>query len=122
MGKPNDPDYWRRWRAAHPGYRARERARGQGRDHHPDDRTKEYAQQQARRLAERIIHPEIVALFPDLVRGVSVSFWEEELAKDLRQEALLAELEGNDPAKAVDEYRRRERRWWNLARPWLFDE
>lgn len=26
-GKPKDPDYWKKWRAAHPAYRARERAR-----------------------------------------------------------------------------------------------
>lgn len=27
MGKPKDPDYWKKWRAAHPEYRERERER-----------------------------------------------------------------------------------------------
>lgn len=44
-------------------------------------------------------------------RGRSVSFWEEELEYDLRAEAVLAMLEGRDPAEAVRAYRGRERNW-----------
>ena len=43
MGRPASSDYWRRWRAEHPGYRERERERGRARralpttslGHHP---------------------------------------------------------------------------------------
>ena len=31
MGRPPSPDYWRRWRAAHPAYRERERERARAR-------------------------------------------------------------------------------------------
>ena len=47
MGKPTDPHYWRKWRAAHPEYRARERRRQAGRQH--GDRTQEYARRAAQR-------------------------------------------------------------------------
>lgn len=38
MGKPKDPNYWRKYRAAHPEYRERERERLQGRERTPEQR------------------------------------------------------------------------------------
>lgn len=41
MGRPRDPDYWRKWRAAHPDYRERERVRLRARDRTGRDRSGE---------------------------------------------------------------------------------
>lgn len=116
MGR--DPEYWRRWRAEHPDYRARQteirrqrRLRvGRG------DRTEEYRRRAAKRpKAEEPLGP----LFPDLVRGATLAFWNEELAADLRQERSLAELEGRDPEEAARAYRLRETLWTAMTAPLL---
>lgn len=109
MGKPRDPAYWRKWRAAHPAYRDRERDRLRRRDRTDrGDRSAEYAKRNAAR-ASRAAAP-LGELFPDLVRGSSLLFVEEDLARDVRQERALAELEGRDPEHAEKAYRSRERR------------
>lgn len=41
MGKPKDPDYWKKWRAEHPEYRERERARTAARKRTPEQRRAE---------------------------------------------------------------------------------
>jgi hypothetical protein len=110
-GKPKDPAYFRNWRAAHPAYRARETAakRERRRLFGRGDRSVEYARRNASR--QHAPAEPLPALFPDLVRGNRIAFWEEELAADLRQEAALAVLEGRDPEEAVRAYRARERGW-----------
>ena len=63
--------------------------------------------------------PELAPLFPDLVRGSRVSFWDDELRMDLRQERALAIIEGKDPAVAVQSYRAREIAWSSLTCPFM---
>lgn len=70
---------------------------------------------------KRAPEPKLEPLFPDLVKGTRLSFWEEELSYDLRQEAALAELEGRDPVQAVAEFRTREMLWRLWARPLLIE-
>lgn len=41
MGKPKDPEYWKKWRAAHPEYRERERLRLRARERTPEQRREE---------------------------------------------------------------------------------
>jgi len=116
-GKPADPEYWRRWRAAHPAYVARERDRSARRraEGRRGDRSAEYANRAAHR-ASRAGQP-LTELFPDLVRLANLLCREEDLDRDIRQEVALALLEGRDPAEAEAAYRRRERRWWAEALP-----
>ena len=76
----------------------------------PQSRATEYANRNAKRRRDPT--PPLPSLFPDLDRGGAVSWWQDELRKDLRQEAALAVLEGRDPDEAVRSYRARERSWW----------
>lgn len=107
-------EYWRNYRASHPAYRARELERTKKRGHPeravPGSRSAEYA----KRLESKVVPvvPLLPDLFPDLVRGGAIIFWNEELNRDLRQEAALAELEGRDPGEAVASYRAREYSWF----------
>lgn len=55
--------------------------------------------------------PPLPPLYPLLQRGARMSFWNDELAKDLAQERHLALLEGRDPEVAVAAYRARETNW-----------
>ncbi len=103
MGKPTDPDYWRKWRAAHPIYRERERLRAKGRER--GDRAAEYAKRPS-----RAIEP-LRPLMEHLQHGTALSFWEDELRLDLSQERALAVLEGRDPDAAARAYRAREMGW-----------
>jgi len=105
--------YWRTYRAEHPQYRERERQRSK-RKGHPERaalgaRMAEYAKRPSRAV------PGLVELFPDLVRGAVLTFWREELTRDLRQEAALAEIEGRDVQEAVRAYSRRESTWFRLT-------
>lgn len=111
MGKPRDPEYWRKYRAAHPEYQERERTRLRNRDRTGRDRSKEYAKRPSRALAP------LPVLYPDLRRGQVVSFWEDELCMDLAQEAALAALEGADVKERVRAYRAREQNWWAHRAP-----
>lgn len=78
-------------------------------------RAVEYANRNAKRRAVRT--EPLPALFPDLRHGARVSFWEDELRMDLRQEETLAMLEGRDPKVAVAAYRSRETSWRAHTRP-----
>lgn len=113
--KPKDPDYWKKYRAAHPEYRQREiaRVRRHKQTHGRGDRHAEYARYYARTVVQKPTHEPLPVLFPGLVRGTSVSFWEDELRMDLEQERALALLEGRDPDAAIVAYRKREvsERW-----------
>jgi hypothetical protein len=80
----------------------------------PQSRAVEYANRNAKRRRDR--HP-LPVLFPDIRNGQALSFWRDELAMDLRQEAELARLEGRDPSAAVREYGIRERSWWAMTCP-----
>ena len=113
MGKPRDPDYWRKWRAAHPDYRERERQRLAARDRTGRDRSGEYVPKPP--------VPPLGRLYPERTRGVAISFWEDELRMDLAQEAALAELEGVDPVIRCRRYRYIEKEWRRMTTH-LFEE
>jgi hypothetical protein len=69
-------------------------------------------------------HPLLEAarqLVPEPVRGARLAWWSECLADDLRSEAVLALLEGRDPAEAVARYRAREHTWAAWAGPLLLE-
>jgi hypothetical protein len=108
VGKPKDPDYWKKWRAAHPEYRAREARRP--RLHHS------LGEKRKSRAVEVV---PLLPVYASLQRGVAMSFWEDELRIDLAQERELAKLEGRDPDQAAKEYRAREQQWFQLALPLL---
>lgn len=117
-----DAEYFRRWRAAHPEYRKRDNAERKRRRRQAGPRRDRSAEYARRNAARRIGLPEpLPELFPDLVRGSALLFREEDLARDLRQEAELARLEGRDPDAAVRSYAARERAWWLYAAPILID-
>ena len=121
MGKPLDPDYFRKYRAAHPEYAERDRAyRRQRKTRAPrPDRTAEYAKRNAQRMTTP--YEPLPLLYPHLQYGKAVAFWDDELRLDLEQERALAEWEGRDPAEAVRAYRARERNWYEHA-GWLPDD
>ena len=114
MGKPRDPDYWKRWRAAHPEYRQREAERSRARKQAmtPEERRRD----RGRRKPVPPIEP-LPPLFPGLQRGAAIAFWDDELRMDLAQERALAELEGADPDLAAREYGKREMDWFHFTVP-----
>lgn len=117
MGKPSDPGYWRRWRAAHPEYRQREAARSaQRRRRVPrGDRSEEYRRAAAKRPSRAA--PPLPQLYPELQHGRALSFREDEIRMDVAQERALALLEGRDPDQAADAYWARETSWLNHTAP-----
>jgi hypothetical protein len=125
VGKPVDPGYWRKWRAAHPEYRARERERRRGRTRRYDDRRAEYKKQAERRRRLRLReiaengwvidhHPlleqakEVASSLTTRDRGVVIyePRWEEAVSV-----AALALVEGEDPELAVKKHLHRESEW-----------
>lgn len=54
-------------------------------------------------------------IYPELNRGTSISFWEDELRMDLAQERALAELEGRNPVAAAKAYWTRENVWIRIT-------
>ena len=117
MGKPRDPAYFRKYRAAHPEYAARDRARNRVRKakRSRGDRSAEYAKRNAQR--SKPVHEPLPQLYPELNSGKAIAFWEDELRMDLAQERALAELEGRDPDRAAAEYRGREINWFRHTVP-----
>jgi hypothetical protein len=86
MGKPLDPDYFKKYRASHPEYAARDLARRRTRRQRAPriDRTAEYAARNAKRRGS--LEP-LPRLYPSLNSGTVYSFWADELRMDLAQEA-----------------------------------
>lgn len=123
-----DAAYHRAWRAAHPEYRARQnrlrnerrQARGRG------DRSAEYARRPSRAApplpGAHVGHP----LF-DAARAIvgprvtSLVTLHDPLHEDLLSEAVLALLEGRDPAEAVRAYGARERAYGRVTCPLIAD-
>jgi hypothetical protein len=118
-GKPRDPGYWKRWRAAHPEYRERQRELKNRRraENGREDRSREYAKERERRAAARVSEPALPELFPDLVphRRTTLLFRDEDLRRDLRQVRELALLEGTNVLNAVRSFARREREWIRMT-------
>jgi hypothetical protein len=122
MGRPASPDYWRRWRAAHPAYRERERERAKAR------RRAGYRSPKTRRPrvepdhVEPEPHPLLVwaqALATDLVREDGRPRLSDELYADVVGEILLARLERQDPVARARAWLRAERSWRHHLAPLL---
>ena len=122
MGRPASPDYWRRWRAAHPAYRERERQRGRTR------RRAGYRSPKTRR--PRVVpapvevepHPLLTwahELAADLVREDRRARLSDELYADVVGEILLARLERQDPVARATAWLRAERSWRHHLAPLL---
>lgn len=108
---------WAEWDAAHPG-------RKPNRSPESIARRRAYTRAwlSARRIPKppkpaAVILPPLTPLFPDLVHGARVSFWEDELRMDLAQERSLALVAGEDPELAVRAYRARETAWRRMTCP-----
>ena len=122
MGRPASPDYWRRWRATHPEYRARERERAGARRRagYRSPRT-----HRTRVVAEPIAiatHP-LLAWAQDLAAGlvredrrVRLS---DELYPDVVGEIVLARLQRQDPVARATVWLRAERSWRHHLAPLL---
>lgn len=118
MGKPTDPDYFRKYRASHPEYAARDRARRRAARYARaprGDRSAEYAKRNAARSGSH--RDPLPLLYPELQHGNAISFWEDELRIDIEQERWLARLEGRDEDAAVKACRRRELAWRSVTAP-----
>jgi hypothetical protein len=122
MGRPTSPDYWRRWRAEHPGYRERERERGRAR------RRAGYRSPKTRR-PRVVVGPMVVAPEPLLAwaQGLATGIVREdrrvhlsdELYPDVVSELLLARLERKDPVARAIAWLHRERSWRHHVAPLL---
>lgn len=53
MGKPKDPDYWKKWRAEHPEYREQERVRSRARKRKRTPEQRRAERERARLRAQR---------------------------------------------------------------------
>jgi hypothetical protein len=122
MGRPASPDYWRRWRAAHPGYRERERELGRAR------RQAGYRSPKTRRPRVVAAHVEVAAhplitwaqeLATDLVREDRRARLSDELYPDVVAELVLARLERKDPVSRASAWLRKERSWRHHLAPLL---
>jgi hypothetical protein len=122
MGRPTSPEYWRRWRAAHPRYRERERERGRQR------RQSGYRSPKTRRARTAVAsvavatHPLLVWAQEHadrLVKEDRRSCLSDELYPDVVGELLLARLEHRDPVKRATGWLRRERSWRHHIAPLL---
>lgn len=114
-------EWWRAYRLAHrEAIGASQRRRRQD----PRVRAQRHAQEQRRRQRRRaeddartvpLAHPLLsaaAALVPMPKPGTAYRWTEELAAEDARSEAVLAMLEGSDPATAV-------RAWLTVERTWL---
>jgi len=122
MGRPASPDYWRRWRAAHPEYRVRERERARARRRAGyraprDPRTRVIAES-----IEASTHPLLTwarELATGVVREDRRSRYSDELYPDVVGEILLARLERKDPIARATAWLRAERSWRHHVAPLL---
>ena len=122
MGRPASPDYWRRWRAEHPAYQARERERARAR------RQAGYRSPKTRRTrvvvapVEVAPHPLLAwaqGLAAGLVREDRRVHLSDELYADVVGEILLARLEHKDPVTRATAWLRSERSWRHHLAPLL---
>jgi hypothetical protein len=99
--------WWREYRA-----RRREEGRPVKRERRVrGDRSAEYARRRSRAA------PVVELPVPTGQHGTRLAFWEDELRRDLAQEAELARLERRNPDRAVAAYRARELAWRQIIRP-----
>jgi hypothetical protein len=131
-GRPKDPDYWRKWRAAHPAYRARERARSaaRGMKSHGDragQRARARIRLQQRNGDNGGIEPghpivdQAIAIArrfvsPDHRRDIVVPLYEEAVCI-----AALAICADEDAPAAVESFVKAERGWGYRTAPILVE-
>jgi hypothetical protein len=122
MGRPASSDYWRRWRAEHPGYRDRERARARAR--------RQVGYRSPKTPRSRVdVEPIAVAPHPlvtwaqelaaNLVRKDLRTHLSDELYPDVVSEILLARIERQDPVARATAWLRTERSWRHHVAPLL---
>jgi hypothetical protein len=122
MGRPASPDYWRRWRAAHPEYRARERERGRTRRRAGYRSPKTRRPRVAAEPIEPTPHPLLTwaqELAAGIVREDGRASLSDELYADVVGEILLARLERQDPVARATAWLRAERSWRHHLAPLL---
>lgn len=122
MGKPTDPHYWSKWRAAHPGYRDREHARLKARRQRmtPQERAADRGRPRPALRYEPVPslhvghdlfdeakrHAAAAGIHPDRRDHVYDPYYE-----DTVSEVVVALLEGRDPASAIASHRSRHHAW-----------
>jgi len=124
MGKPKDPDYWRKWRAAHPEYVAREKERSRKRraNGQRGDRTIEYRNRAARlRVAREAVALPTLATHPlmrcahCLVSSIVQRDMRHRVYRDLYDDAvaevLMAWVTGERPMDAIKRARSYASSW-----------
>jgi len=128
MGKPKDPAYWRKYRAAHPSYRERERKRSAERRAQGlrGDRSEEYRRRAAREREQRTLeaslvvpplsgHPIIAraheAVLQVGLRPSRMAVYLDPLYEEAVMSAALAVISGDDPVEAARATIRAERSW-----------
>ena len=123
MGRPASPDYWRRWRAAHPAYRERERERGRARRRAGYRSPKTPHARVGAEQVEPELHP-LLVWAQDLATGIVHEDrrvrLSDELYPDVVSEILLARLERQDPVARATTWLRAERSWRHHLAP-LFE-
>jgi hypothetical protein len=123
MGRPASPEYWHRWRAAHPAYRERERARGRARRKagYRSPKTTHRLRVEAE-LIQVAPHPLLAwaqELAADLVHEDRRSRLSDELYPDVVSELLLARLERQDAVARATTWLRAEKSWRHHLAPLL---
>jgi len=131
MGRPKDPDYWRRWRAEHPAYREREKARAkarrakQGRSWSPKERESQRRRRQRQRADHGWVethHPvmeQAAAITQQHIRPDHRSLILDPMYEDAHSAAVLALISGEDAHAAVLATIREERAWRQKKAPLL---
>lgn len=120
MGRPKDPGYWRKWRAAHPEYRKRERARSKARPVKSHGDRKAQYQRRRQRVTQatgdngwvETQHPlmdEAASVTQRHIKPDRRTYYLDPLYEECLMEAALALVEGSDPDVAVVATLRRER-------------
>jgi hypothetical protein len=124
VGKPKDPDYWRKWRARNPEYRERERLRAQKRrrDGKRGDRSGEYRRRSARLRAQREAEaPSALATHPlincakcmvsSVMKQDRRTYVYDDLFDEAVSEVLLAWTLGEDPKEGIERVRKASTAW-----------
>ena len=122
MGRPASADYWRQWRAAHPGYRERERDRCRARRRAGYRSPKSLRVRIVPEPIEAPSHPLLVwaqEVAAGLVHEDRRTRLSDELYPDVVSEILLAKLERKDPVARATAWLRAERSWRHHLAPLL---
>ena len=123
MGKPKDPEYWKKWRAQHPEYRERERQRMKRRER--GDRSGEHRRRAARLRAKREaeVHPALQThpllrcarcMVASVMKQDGRLMVYDDVFDEAVAEALYSWALGEDPMEGVRRVRADRKRWRGL--------